>query len=77
MVLLGRSYCEGCYVLCSVLVDILFAVGYRNRVCFTVHVSNISIFVLYRVVGGERYDGVGECGFSGDSGSQACGCSAF
>ena len=33
--LLGRSYCEGCYVLCSVLVDILFPVGYRSRVCCT------------------------------------------
>jgi len=63
MVLLGRSYSEGCCVLCSVLIDILYPVCYRIRVCCTVHVSNGSIFVLCRVVGGESYDGVCEFWF--------------
>ena len=34
-VLLERSYCVGCYVLCLVLVGILFAVGCRGRACCT------------------------------------------
>ena len=40
-------------------------------------VSDGSVFVLHRVVGSERYDGVCERGFSEYGGSQACGCSAY
>ena len=34
-VLLERSSCVGCYVLCLVLDGILFAVGCRNQACCT------------------------------------------
>jgi hypothetical protein len=33
VVLSGRSYCGGCYVLCSVLVGILYVVICRTQVC--------------------------------------------
>jgi hypothetical protein len=71
VVLLGRSYCEGCYVLCFVIVDIPFVVVCRIRACFTG--IDGGIFVLYRVVGGERCDGVCECGISEDSGLELVG----
>ena len=35
VVLLGRSYCEGCYVLRLVLIGIPFAVGCRISACCT------------------------------------------
>ena len=40
-------------------------------------VSDGSMFVLCRVTGNEQDDGVFECGFSEDGGSEACGCSVY
>jgi len=39
VVLLGRSYCEGCYVLCLVLVDTPFAAGCRIQACCTLYLT--------------------------------------